>query len=169
MNYDDDYDENEIEESELAEYFAGRPRNRNMSYMPKGKKTYMRETTRDVLEDLLADYDDEMNYDPFWKYQSSKNSSGNNLLPRTLQNNNRKDCSLSEVWKTFNELNYMSNIDHKVTGIPVIDKIYDKDFMHKISRWIPNKKIRALLNIVPSSVDYGAYAARGVATYKKNF
>ena len=64
MNYDDDYDENEIEESELAEYFAGRPRNRNMSYMPKGKKTYMRETTRDVLEDLLADYDDDMNYDP---------------------------------------------------------------------------------------------------------
>lgn len=63
MNYnnDDDY-----ESDELAAFWADRRRRAlgKKSFLSKGKKSFKEETTRDVLEKLLADYDDEMNYNP---------------------------------------------------------------------------------------------------------
>lgn len=63
MNYnnDDDY-----ESDELAAFWADRRRRAlgNKSFLSKEKKSFKEETTRDVLEKLLADYDDEMNYNP---------------------------------------------------------------------------------------------------------
>ena len=62
----------------------------------------------------------------------------------------------------------MSNIDHKVTGIPVIDKIYDEDFMKKISFLIPHPQSRKYASFPGKFLKAGAYAARWRKAYEEN-